>query len=73
MGTEIGDISRAVVYYYDDAELLNDMLYSQVTIDSSTYNTKAEHDLLVGVEKRFVIKSYNYKDEPKNYIPNKST
>lgn len=42
MDTEIGDISRVSIFYYDDAELLNDALYSEATING-TYNVKAVH------------------------------
>lgn len=33
MDTEIGDISRVTIFYYDDDELLNDALYSEATIN----------------------------------------
>jgi hypothetical protein len=72
MDTEIGDISRVTIFYYDDDELLNDALYSEATIND-TYNIHAVHNLSIGWTNTFVIKSYHAQGAPKIYDPKKST
>jgi hypothetical protein len=71
MDTEIGDISRVSIFYYDDEELMTDALYSPVKINS-TSNINAVHNLSIGWVNTFVIQSYLYKMVPKNYNNNKT-
>ena len=70
LNTELGDIAKMVVYYYDDEFLMNDVGATDISING-TYNIYSAPQqnksipLVVGLNYTFFIRSYLYYNMPK--------